>query len=148
MSQAPTAQASPAAIMPIPSVDSPECHHATGDHRLRAAPIVKKTPAVKAIASPNACGSPTANGNSGAIPQSTKALKVLRAARQGLRTCRGRPYSSAYMVRTQRSRSSVIAATTRSKSAPVRPFSRKICRTSSRSPSGTVSTWRCSTASQ
>ena len=43
----------------------PECHHATGDHRLRTAPIVKKTLAVKAIASSNACGSPTANGDSG-----------------------------------------------------------------------------------
>ena len=67
--------------MPITSVDSPECHHGDGDHRLREAPIVKKTPAVKAIARPNGCGSPTANGNSGGNPQSTKALKVLSAAR-------------------------------------------------------------------
>jgi hypothetical protein len=108
-------------------------------------PIRKNTTPVMTIDSPKLEGALTTNGSSGTRPHSMKAAKVLAAALSGERTALGRPYSSDSIVSTQRLVSAVITSTARSRSGPSKPLPRKICRISSRSPSGTASMWRSST---
>src|ERR1051326_51910 len=111
---------------PTNSVDKPDRHQRTVDQRLLIEPMTKKTAAVNAIEIPNAFGKRSTYAISGTSPQTTNALKVVSAANHGERASRGNPYSSVSIVRTQRSRSAVINSTTRSRSAPAKPFAAKI----------------------
>src|SRR5690242_13857470 len=111
---------------PTNSVDKPDRHQLTVDQRLLIEPIPKKTAAVSTIETANAFGIRTRKGTKGTNPQTANALKVVHAASHGERASSGNPYSSVNIVRTQRSRSDVINSTTRSRSAPVKPFAAKI----------------------
>ena len=84
---------------------------------------------------------------SGTNPQITKAEKVTIAAVQGDRVTGERWCSSTSMVRAQRSLSAVMASTALSSVSPLKPLAAKICRISSRSPSGSAAMCRRSMAS-
>src|SRR6185503_16957402 len=118
------------------------------DQRLLTEPIAKKTTPVSVIESPSGDSDLNTKGSNGTRPQIKNAVKVATAASQGERICCGSPYSSVNIVLTQRARSEVIRSTSLVRSVPENPLFRKICLTSSRSPSGARSTWRYSMASR
>src|ERR1041384_5567222 len=111
---------------PTERVDNPDRHQETVDHRLLIDPIMKKTTAVNPTEIAKAFDRPNRKGINGTTPQIANALKVAAAARHGERGSSGSPYSSVNIVRTQRSLSDVITSTTRSRSAPLKPFAAKI----------------------
>src|SRR5688572_11776053 len=107
-------------------VVSPDLNHDAVDQRLLTEPMAKKMPPVITIEKASGLVNPNRKGIKGTRPQARKALKVEIAANQGERASSGRPYSSDSIVRTQRCRSDVISSTTRSRSAPEKPFRAKI----------------------
>jgi hypothetical protein len=112
---------------------------------LLSAPTPKNEIAVSPMLTKNGLGGNPGNASShrndrrGTMPTSKNATNVVAAARVADGPSREMPCSSTIIVSIHLSRSDVMMKTARSKSSPSNPFAAKICRTSSRSPSGTVS---------
>ena len=122
-SHAPIPYATAAAPPPMASVLSAECHQGRMDHCAFRAPIATKSRLVTAAATQKAFPRPATNGSSGTRPQIRKDEKVDPAACHGERTAAGNPYSYRSIMRTQRSRSAVMAGTTRSSRSSPEPES-------------------------